>query len=190
MSPLRDGDPMTRTQLMKFNPLWNDSDRAVLVEDLETFGGAEFVFSQAGWNRSVRVLDADGTELMAVAPGTIYYAGGRSRPGSVSSESRAGHVFRTSRWGKGGGSRGDASLRRWNHTVASYVLDELQHAKDDDVDTGVASLTTSPINTTKEVGVLVRLTATPEGLALVQRLVSDVMQSKGLTSAAPEWIAG
>lgn len=88
---------------MKFNPLWDARDRAVIAEDLDAFGGVAFTYYEAGYNRGVSVFDADGTEVMAVAPGTIYYALGRSRPGSVYLESHGGHVFRTSRSGKGGG---------------------------------------------------------------------------------------
>lgn len=102
---MRAGDPMTRSQLLTFNSLWNDSDRAVLVEDLETFGGVKFVYGERGYNRHVLVLDAYGGEVMAVSPGTFYYVGGRSRPGSVPSESHPGHVFRTSRYPKGGGAK-------------------------------------------------------------------------------------
>ncbi len=59
------------------------------------------------------------------------------------------------------------SLRRWNDAVASYVLGRLEEMGELGEDTGVASLSSSPISTATEVGVEVRLTATPEGLALV-----------------------
>ncbi|WP_183093209.1 hypothetical protein [Nocardioides stalactiti] len=104
MKDLRTGDAMTRAQLIKFNPLWNSRDREVIDEDIDAFGGVKFEYYQSGYNRGVNVLDEAGTVLMSVAPGTIYYADGRTRPGSVYLESHGGHVYKTSRAGSGGGS--------------------------------------------------------------------------------------
>lgn len=104
MSTLNNGDPMTRAQLMKFNPLWNGSDRAVLTEDLDTFGAVAFTYVVSGFNRYVRVLDASGAHVMDVSPGTFYYKGGHDRAGSEPYlESNEGRVYRTSRAGAGGG---------------------------------------------------------------------------------------
>lgn len=103
MSTLSNGDVMTRDQVLKFNPLWDGADRAVVAEDLDTFDAVRFQFAQSGYNRHVRVFNSDDEEVMAISPGTIYYGGGRSRPGSIHSDSHNGQVFRTSRWGSGGG---------------------------------------------------------------------------------------
>lgn len=105
MSTLNNGDAMTRAQLLKFNPLWDDRDRAVIEEYVERWGGVRFQYAQSGYNRCVLVFDAEDNELMAVAPGTIYYPPGVTRPGSEDHSSRGhkGHVFKTSRHGRGGG---------------------------------------------------------------------------------------
>ncbi|KAA1419192.1 hypothetical protein F0U44_12125 [Nocardioides humilatus] len=103
MKDLRTGDALTRAQLLKFNPLWDSRDRGVIAEDIDTFGGMAFQYYEAGYNRGVNVLNAAEEVLFSVSPGTIYYGGGRSRPGSVYLGSHGGHVYRTSRAGSGGG---------------------------------------------------------------------------------------
>lgn len=72
---------MSRTELLSFNRRWNDRDRAILTEDLEQFGAASYEHSSSGYPH-VWVHDAEGELIMQVAKGTIYYKGGRSRPGS------------------------------------------------------------------------------------------------------------
>lgn len=103
MTTLTNGDAMTRAQLLSFNPLWDDRDRDHIAGDLDALGGVTFTYSQSGWNRCVVVCDAGGNEVMSVAPGTIYYKAGITRPGSEYQEAHNAHVWRTSRNGKGGG---------------------------------------------------------------------------------------
>ncbi|HWJ10016.1 MAG TPA: hypothetical protein VNS46_11595 [Nocardioides sp.] len=103
MSTTTNGDALTQAQLLKFNSMWNDRDREHIAADVEALGGVSFTYADSGWNRSVVVRDADGTEVMAVAPGLIYYGAGITRPGSEHMESHGGHVWRTSRNGKGSG---------------------------------------------------------------------------------------
>ena len=81
---------------MEFNPLWNNRNRVVITDDLDLFGGVEFTYVVSGYNCSVGVFD-ECVEAMAVLPARSTTEAG-ARPGSVSSESHAEHVFRTCRW--------------------------------------------------------------------------------------------
>lgn len=103
MSTLTNGDAMTRAQLLKFDSLWNDRDRDHIAADVEALGGATFTYAHNGWNHSVIVRDADGSEVMAVAAGLVHYGAGITRPDSEHMASHGGHVWRTSRNGKTGG---------------------------------------------------------------------------------------
>jgi hypothetical protein len=103
VTTLTNGDAMTRAQLLKFDSMWSDRDRDHIAEDIEALGGVTFTYANKGWDRSVVVRTADGTEVMTVAAGLIYYGTGITRPGSEHMESHGGHVWRTSRNGKGSG---------------------------------------------------------------------------------------
>lgn len=97
--------PMSRTEFFKFNPRWNDKDKAILEEDLEQFGGVSFEHSASGYPH-VWVMDAKGDLLMHVAKGTVYYQGGRTRSGSVPyapDTENSDHMYRLSTHQAGGG---------------------------------------------------------------------------------------
>lgn len=103
MTTLTNGDAMTRAQLLAFDSLWNDRDRTHIADDVEELGGVTFTYAHSGWDRSVIVRGADGSEVMAVASGLVYYGADITRPGSEFMASHGGHVWRTSRNGKTGG---------------------------------------------------------------------------------------
>lgn len=97
---------ITRSAFFKFNPRWAEGDIAILKEDVEEFGGVTFEHLASGWNTFVRVCNANGDLVMEVSKGTIYYPGGRTRPGSVErSKDHSGHVFHLSPHNAGSGKR-------------------------------------------------------------------------------------
>jgi hypothetical protein len=98
--------PITRTEFLKFNERWDSTDRVVLEENVDRFGGVTFESVESGYNHYVAVHDAEGTLLMDVSKGTIYYKGERSRVGSVQRDlegDHTEHVYRLSTHRAGGG---------------------------------------------------------------------------------------
>jgi hypothetical protein len=83
------------------------------------------------------------------------------------------------------------SIRRWNPTVGSYVLSQLQIRGKAGERTGVKRFQHRVINTSKEIGWECRITATTEGFELISTLIAEVlaMPEIGLTTAAPVWVA-
>jgi hypothetical protein len=96
--------PLTRNEFLKFNPRWARADIAVLEEDLDTFGGVTFEHVVSGYNVYISVYDADGSLLMDVSRGTMYYANGRTRPGSMPrTPGSVDHTYKLSTHRAGGG---------------------------------------------------------------------------------------
>lgn len=82
----------------------------------------------------------------------------------------------------------DVKTFRWNGTVGSFVVWKAQEAQKIGQRTGVKRVQTRMINTTKEVGWEVRVTATSEGFEWVASKVREVLVAEDLSSATPEWV--
>ncbi|QSR25432.1 hypothetical protein CFH99_07310 [Nocardioides aromaticivorans] len=74
--------PISRTELLRYNPRWNDRDRTAVEAMVDEFGGVSFVPGASGYPH-VKVRDAEGGHIMDVAKGRVYLKKARRWPGSV-----------------------------------------------------------------------------------------------------------